>query len=271
MSEPTLAWDTTATDAAWQTEATQLFTLRSGYEASGQDELFDAWTAWAATSGDSDQKAIADVYSSYSYAVWLDLNGLPSFTANTDLQTGLPNDPVPGWYGCGNGVCNRDEYYGMGGWCFFFWADECGNTYDEPITNTGIYAYSMTDADFDTYITGITAVEGFDYYTGIAAGKTVATGVDYFDAPVCSDVSAGADETLWKCILYQPQVDQEADGRPRFNAPQDVTWYSVVGFPDDGTFDFVNTIRLNTQGYIWEGASTLQAAAVAVVATMLAF
>ena len=288
MSEPDLAWSPAA--EAW-TAAETLFNFFASYEASGQDDTYEAWTTWAATDGSDDQKAIADKYSGYAFTTWLSLSGLPTIAADATMQLVFPNDPVPGWYGCGNGVCVRDTFYNNGGYCYFFWATECdsidsGNLdpsvgHPEPATDARIHTFALTDEQFDTYISGYTVTAdtgyGYEYYQGLAAAVvagdiTETTGVDYFDVPVCTDVSDTTDGTLWQCQQYQRAEDQEEDGAPRFNAPQSVTWYSIIGFVDEANFTAFKPIQYAAQQYIWASASSLAAVATTLAAaSLLAF
>jgi hypothetical protein len=139
--------------------------------------------------------------------------------------------------------------------------------------------YSLTDADFDTYIVNPSATNtnGLQFYAAVAGGLTAlsSTGVDYFSSPHC-EVDANS-STLWVCQQYQVAVDSEADGTPRFNSPQSYTAYSFVGFVNmsdsNSLFSLLGPVMYAEWTYMWTGASTLPAlaATIAVSAAVMAF
>lgn len=72
-------------------------------------------------------------------------------------------------------------------------------------------------------------------------------------------------------------MDQEADGAPRFNAPQSFTTYALTGFinssDSNSLFDAILTLMYQEWTYVYAGASALPAvaAAIGVSASLLAF
>lgn len=158
MSEPSLAFTPAVAAADWET-ASELWAYRASYDAIGGTDitaLFDAWNTWAATSGTADEQAIATSHSPYGLTLYLSVAGLPNI-ASTFASNGLFTNQN-GWFTCGNGVCLRDTFYGNGGWCYFYWADECDGVvqdppvYTDPATNERIEVFSLTDVEFDNYI-----------------------------------------------------------------------------------------------------------------------
>jgi len=82
MAAPTVTWAATATQMS---EGFVLMNHIAAYEASGQDDLWEAWSTWATASGSADDKDNATKYSGYAYTTWWSLAGFNSLATNADL------------------------------------------------------------------------------------------------------------------------------------------------------------------------------------------
>ena len=123
MAEPSLTWalTTPADYTDYANGAIETFVYRTGYYAEARKTEYDAWVAWAATSGSADQQAIEAKYSAYAFTIWYDTNGMPGITAIIEANTG----GLASWYPCQSGVCLEDVTYNFGGYCFFYQHDGC--------------------------------------------------------------------------------------------------------------------------------------------------
>lgn len=204
-------------------------------------------------------------YSGYAYTTWIDTNGLPY--VDTTLQ-GLGAS----WYPHQSGICMRDVSYDFGGFCYFFLCGGgCDNTTGTFPASTGsdyIQPYTLTAAE---YISNIvtpasdgTYTSGYEIEAALATATLESTGVDYFDVPICQE--DGSTAGLYYCQQYQPATGLDADGSPRFNTLRLVEVMSITGFIDtsDANYDLFAGLVWPTNTVVWEGATSLMTAGVAV-------
>lgn len=183
MAEPSLAWTPPTLDYNDTANgAITVFSFRGGYLAEAQDAVFNDWATWASSSGDSDQKEIANNFSGYAYTVFFDANGWPALSE----AGGTVNGVAVANYPQKNGLCSRDIIYDYGGLCYFYQCDGCDiSTRANPDSGThSIETFRLNDDDFATHFeTGNAAyTAGYEYYDAIVAQGDLSTsgGIDYF-------------------------------------------------------------------------------------------
>lgn len=87
------------------------------------------------------------------------------------------------------------------------------------------------------------------------------------DFPTC--VEDGSTSGLYFCQQYQPAVQSDSDGYPRFNTSRVQTWYAFVGFIDTTNYSDYSTLMAQSVEIAWTGASTLIATATTLAAASL--
>lgn len=120
MGEPSLAWTFPAKTPEWK----PFMTDKIWFKVVDQTAKYDAWTTWAAASGSTEQKAIANTYSGQALEFIVSngwIKGWPDYQTDPNAFQFTTK-----W----SGGCLRDYSSGMGGFCViedngtYFW--DCG-------------------------------------------------------------------------------------------------------------------------------------------------
>ena len=278
MAEPGLSWTPSVLTYGGDDATITAINNRGGYLVESQDDKFSAWADWANSSGTDDQKTLAGRYSGYAFTTYVDVGGIATFGDAVDqifqgiadassapfLYTNTwPSTPAK-WFPNKSGFCIRDAVYGLGGYCYMYRCDNAGSPCAEDERSFAnafegdVYPYRLTDADFDS-IFGAVYTNGYALWSAIdtAASGAISSGTDYLDKPVCTAPADRTTGTVHYCQQYQPAVQQDKDGEPRFNSSRVVTFYGITGF-----FDTAAILR-NSDGTAYQPAGSDIASATA--------